>query len=120
MAEAKESARQYLNIPNFSIGAYSDSKGIAITRKNIANWIYKRDQIKADPENIYLTNGGLNAYDHIVSTLFKPGDGLLVPNPCHPLILQHNSCNLIENVFYDLDSSNNWKLNVFKNIFIIN
>jgi len=45
LKEAKEKAQKYLSIKGFAIGAYSDSRGVFLIRKNLVNNFYKkRDQ----------------------------------------------------------------------------
>jgi aspartate/methionine/tyrosine aminotransferase len=100
LPEAKEKAQNYLKIKNFSVGAYSDSKGLALSRKNIANWYYERDGHKIEEDDIFLVNGGINGYDHAVNVISNPGDSILMPNPCYPFYLNFNKCANLENVFY--------------------
>jgi aspartate/methionine/tyrosine aminotransferase len=103
MQEAKEKAQQYLKIKGFNVGAYSDSKGIPFVRKNLANWYYERDGYKIDEDSIYLTNGGINAYDHVISLITESGDSVLLPNPCYPIYKRYNLANSVENLFYEFE-----------------
>ncbi len=38
-------------------GAYSESKGLSIVRNDVAEFISKRDGVKANPDHIFLTDG---------------------------------------------------------------
>lgn len=74
MPEAKEKARKYLNVPGFNVGAYSESRGTPFVRKNLAKAIEKRDGYAIDVDSIFLTNGAMNAYDHIINLIFNRGE----------------------------------------------
>ncbi|XP_015766692.1 PREDICTED: alanine aminotransferase 2-like isoform X3 [Acropora digitifera] len=59
--DIKEKARRILEAkPGFSIASYAAVEGLGIIRKNVAQFISKRDGYTADPEDIYLTSGGAN------------------------------------------------------------
>ena len=74
MPQAQEKAKKYLSVPGFKIGAYSDSRGTPFIRKNLAKAIEKRDGYKIDINSIFMTNGAMNAYDHIISLIFNKGE----------------------------------------------
>ena len=40
-----------------SVGAYSHSQGVLELRQKIARWFTERDGFKADPEDLFLTDG---------------------------------------------------------------
>lgn len=107
MEEAKIKAQSYLKIPNFSIGAYSDSKGLLYTRKKISEWYYRRDGYKINEDDLYLTNGGNNAYEHAINLITNPGDSILLPNPCYPFYINLNNSIKLENIFYDVQNGIN-------------
>lgn len=73
--EAIEKAKKYKSV---KVGAYSCAKGIDFIRNNIAKFIGARDNLEADPEDIYLTYGGIDAYHHILGLIFNKGDQVLV------------------------------------------
>ena len=75
--EAKEKASKYLKVPGFNVGAYSESRGQLFLRKNLAKYIERRDVFPINPDNIYLANGALNSYDHILQLIFNPGEKVL-------------------------------------------
>jgi hypothetical protein len=102
--ESKIKAKSYLKIKNFSIGAYSESKGLLAARRNLVKFYMERDEgYKIDEEDIFLTNGGNNSYDHMITLIHNPGDSILVPNPCYPLYLAYNTISDLENIFYDVN-----------------
>ena len=74
----------------FTAGSYSDSRGIEIIRKHIADFISTRDGVPCSYENIYLVNG---ASEGIKAMLFmvmggkcsEEQAGVIVPIPTFPL-----------------------------------
>ncbi len=103
MNEAKEKANQYLKIKGFNVGAYSDSKGLLAVRKNLANWYNERDGYPINEDEIYLTNGGLNSYDHVLSLLSETNDCVILPNPCYPLYESYNTANGLQSIYYTFE-----------------
>ena len=71
-------------------GSYSDSRGIEIIRKHVAEFISRRDGVPCDFKNVYLVNG---ASDGIKTMLYVVmGDecspsktGVMIPTPQYPL-----------------------------------
>ncbi|XP_015766691.1 PREDICTED: alanine aminotransferase 2-like isoform X2 [Acropora digitifera] len=59
--DIREKARRILEAkPGFAVASYAAVEGLGIIRKNVAQFISKRDGYTADPEDIYLTSGGAN------------------------------------------------------------
>ena len=114
--EAKEKAKTYLSIKGFAIGAYTDSRGLHLIRKNLINNFYrKRDEDpKIVEDDIYLVNGSMNAYDHSVNFICNPGETVILPNPCYKLYPRFNTAFGLKNMFYNIDVH---KLTVNVNIF---
>jgi aspartate/methionine/tyrosine aminotransferase len=104
MPEAKQKAKTYLKIKNFSVGAYSESAGLLQVRRDLAKWYEERDEgYKIDEDSMMLVNGGNNCYDHAMNLICNSGDSILVPNPCYPLFLNYNEGNKLENLYYNLN-----------------
>ena len=55
-ADVKARAAKYLAAVS-SIGAYTESQGIRVVRDEVAAFLQARDGHRADPDNIFLTNG---------------------------------------------------------------
>jgi aspartate/methionine/tyrosine aminotransferase len=68
-------ARAKSYVPQIKVGAYSCSKGIETVRKRLADRIAQRDNLTTDPDDFYLTYGGMDAYQHILS-LFSKNDSV--------------------------------------------
>ena len=70
------------------MGAYTESKGPLFIRTAIARYIDRRDgeNITADPEQIFLTDGASDAAKRIMELLITgPQDGVMIPIPQYPL-----------------------------------
>ena len=107
--EAKELASKYLN--EATIGAYTDSKGIATIRKRIISRFEQQEGLKILSENnIFLTSGAVNAYDHVSTLIFKPGEQVMVSNPFYPPILNHNRSKGVNNLYVNL--KDDWSIDV--------
>ena len=63
--ESVARAESYVN--QAKVGAYSCSKGIESIRKRLAQKMSQRDNLATDPEDFFLTYGGMDAYMHIIS-----------------------------------------------------
>jgi len=64
------------------VGAYSDSRGSAGIRQEVADYITRRDGFAADPDTIFLTDGASVAVRMCLNALIRDSsDGILVPIP---------------------------------------
>ena len=65
------------------VGAYTtNSKGWGYVRESVADFISKRDGVRTNFENIYLTNGASEGIRTLMSVLVRDeNDGILVPIP---------------------------------------
>lgn len=100
-----------------SVGSYSDSAGVEIIRRHVAEYIEERDGYPSDWQNIILTSGAsegvkfLFALLNSKSTHEKP-TGIMVPIPQYPLYsatIQELGMHLIS---YYLDENNEWALDI--------
>lgn len=106
-------AKEYLkNIPG-GVGAYSESKGAAHLRKEVAKGIERRDGLPCDPNDLWLTDGASPGV-HMLSTLLlrNEKDAILTPIPQYPLysaaIALHGGTLLP----YHLQESKGWSSNL--------
>jgi alanine transaminase len=86
--DVRERARDILgDVSGESIGSYSDSRGIALIRKHVEEFITKRDGFKANIDNIYLVNGGTEGIRTSISLCLMEGEkaGIMIPIPQYPL-----------------------------------
>ncbi|ONM51002.1 Pentatricopeptide repeat-containing protein ELI1 chloroplastic, partial [Zea mays] len=115
-ADAIARAKHYLAMAPGGLGAYSDSRGIPGIRKEVADFIHKRDGYPSDPELIYLTDGASKGVMQILNTIIRNEmDGILVPVPQYPLYSATISLYGGSLVPYYLEEEANWSLD-FVNI----
>lgn len=97
-----------------SVGAYSHSKGAAIVRQHIKEFIEERDGGHAsDPELIYLTAGASGGVGLLMQVLISgPKDGVMIPIPQYPLYSATLSFYDATPVPYQLDPNDDWAIDV--------
>jgi len=117
--DVKERVRELLEYcGGGSVGSYSDSCGLEIIRKHIADYIEKRDSgVPADWRNVFLCTGASQGVKTILSFINqsrKPGKpvGVMIPIPQYPLY----SATVCEfgmlQVNYYLNEDSNWRLDI--------
>ncbi|CAL9134285.1 unnamed protein product [Musa textilis] len=112
-ADAIERAKHYLSLTSGGLGAYSDSRGLPGIRKEIAEFIGRRDGYPSDPELIYLTDGASKGVMQILNTIIRnENDGILVPVPQYPLYSATISLYGGSLVPYYLEEEANWGLDI--------
>ena len=78
-------ARKYLNAMP-SVGAYSDSSGVSVVRKEVADFIARRDGHPANAEDIFLTDGASSGVSRVMQIILRSkNDAILTPIPQYPL-----------------------------------
>jgi len=111
-ADAVEAAKAVLKGSQHGMGAYSESKGVCFIREAVAEFIRQRDGIDADPEAIFLTDGGSKGVQMILNLLLgSPADGVMIPIPQYPLYSATITLDGGRIVPYYLDEADRWKLN---------
>mmetsp|Transcript_24670 Transcript_24670/g.72159 ORF Transcript_24670/g.72159 Transcript_24670/m.72159 type:complete len:223 (-) Transcript_24670:1039-1707(-) len=82
-ADAVERAREIKKALGGSTGAYTHSQGPLAFRKDITAFIEKRDGgVKADPQNIFMTNGASSAIGMVLTALIADSScGVMIPVP---------------------------------------
>ncbi|CAI0463533.1 unnamed protein product [Linum tenue] len=112
-ADAIARAKHYLSLTSGGLGAYSDSRGIPGVRKEVADFLLRRDGYPSDPELIFLTDGASKGVMQILNTIIRgPNDGILVPVPQYPLYSAAISLFGGTLVPYYLEETANWGLDV--------
>lgn len=115
--DAKLRARRILGgCKGSSVGAYSDSVGVEVIRKDIARYISERDGITADPDNLFLSTGASEAIKSVLKLMMTGHHdkkaGVMIPIPQYPLytatIAEFNA----HPINYYLDEDNNWGLSI--------
>ncbi|XP_038892672.1 glutamate--glyoxylate aminotransferase 2-like [Benincasa hispida] len=112
-ADAIARAKHYLSLIPGGLGAYSDSRGLPAIRKEVADFIGRRDGYPSDPELIYLTDGASKGVMQILNTIIRgEGDGILVPVPQYPLYSATIALFGGSLVPYYLEETANWGLDI--------
>jgi alanine transaminase len=102
-------AKWYLNQIPGGIGAYSESEGALVVRKEISEFIHRRDGIKVSPSSLMICKGASEAVKHTLQTLLRDADdGVLIPIPQYPLYSSTITVNGGSAVGYYLDEETNW------------
>ena len=117
--DVKERVREILSdCGGNSVGSYTDSSGIPVIRKHIAEYIEKRDGgIKCDWKNVFLSTGASGAIKSILSFINHSSEpnkpvGVMIPIPQYPLY-SSTLCEFgMHQVGYYLDEDSDWRLNV--------
>lgn len=115
--DAKERARRVLcSCKGKSIGSYSDSTGVEVVRKDVANYIEKRDGYPTNHLNIMLCAGASEGIRSIMKLLNNTIDGLppgiMIPIPQYPLYTASIAEYGMTPIPYYLDEDNNWALSI--------
>jgi glutamate--glyoxylate aminotransferase len=85
-ADAIARAKKINTMLGGSVGAYTDSRGSAAVRQEVADFIQGRDGYPSDPENIFLTDGASVSVRYVLNAVIRDeNDAILVPIPQYPL-----------------------------------
>jgi Transcriptional regulators containing a DNA-binding HTH domain and an aminotransferase domain (MocR family) and their eukaryotic orthologs len=77
----KEAAMDVFDEKGGDVLQYSNTEGLLPLRQKIADRCQKELKFKTSPENIFITNGSQECFDHLGKIFLDPGDGLVVENP---------------------------------------
>ncbi|XP_063704820.1 alanine aminotransferase 1 [Culicoides brevitarsis] len=115
--DCKERARAILkDCKGSSVGSYSDSAGIDIIRKHVAQYIENRDGIPSDWQNIILSAGASGSIKAILALLRcvqnNKRPGVMVPIPQYPLYSATITEFDMHQIGYYLDESKHWGLDI--------
>lgn len=86
-SDLQHALRAMGRLPGPRFGGYGHPYGMASLREQVAV-ILRRNAIDADASNVLLTQGATQALDLVVRTLLRPGDTVLVEDPCYCNLLQ--------------------------------
>lgn len=99
-----------------SVGSYTDSAGVEVIRRQVADYITARDGVECNYESIFLSAGASPAIKQVLSMLNCPVDGkppgTLIPIPQYPLYSATLAEYGIGQIGYYLDESTNWGLDI--------
>jgi len=116
--DAKSRARAILaGCKGSSVGSYSDSPGLEVIRRHVAEFIMQRDGgIESDWRNVILCGGASEGIRACMKLLTGPGTdrrpGVMIPIPQYPLYSASLAEYNMDQVGYYLDEARNWALDV--------
>lgn len=106
-------ARAILTSEPGGTGAYSQSQGIAIARRHVADFIAARDGHPASPDDVFLTEGASAGVAAVMKMLIRnENDGVLIPIPQYPLYTATLSLCGGRAVGYYLNEKKGWGLEI--------
>lgn len=113
--DAKDRARAILKgCRGASVGSYSDSPGIEIIRRHVADYIAERDGFPSEWTNIMLCAGASEGIRACLKLMTNPGEGkrpgVMIPIPQYPLYSASLAEYNMDQVGYYLDEDRNWAL----------
>jgi len=92
-------------------GAYSHSQGAHLFREDVAKFIQKRDQLDANADDIFLTNGASDAVKLLMQTMISSDKcGIMVPIPQYPMYSAFSTLLGGKMVPYYVDESKAWSV----------
>ncbi|KAJ0178033.1 hypothetical protein K1T71_005856 [Dendrolimus kikuchii] len=99
-----------------SIGAYTQSYGIELIRKHVAEYIERRDGFKANWEDICITAGASSAVKYCLQMFCNriggKASGVMLPIPQYPLYSSSLAEFGLSKVDYFLDEDHDWALDL--------
>jgi len=116
--DAKSRAKEILKgCKGGSVGSYSESPGLEIIRRHVAEYIKNRDGgIESDWQKIILCAGASEGIRGCLKLLTGPGTGerpgVMIPIPQYPLYSASLAEYNMDQVGYYLDEGRNWALDV--------
>lgn len=115
--DAKQRARGILaGCRGGSLGAYSDSPGIEIIRRHVAEYIERRDGHPSSWENIVLCAGASEGIRGTMKMMIQHDNGIkpgvMIPIPQYPLYSATIAEFNLHQIGYYLDESTNWGLDM--------
>nr|CAD7425189.1 unnamed protein product [Timema monikensis] len=99
-----------------SVGSYTDSPGIEVIRRHVAQYIERRDGIPSNWEDILLSAGASEGIKNVLKLLIcdigckKPG--VMVPIPQYPLYSATLAEFNMHQIGYYLDEEKGWSLEI--------
>ncbi|XP_046396155.1 alanine aminotransferase 2 isoform X2 [Ischnura elegans] len=99
-----------------SVGSYSDSPGIELIRKHVAEYIERRDGFPSNYLDVILSAGASDAIKSVLklflSKVCGKRTGVMVPIPQYPLYSATLSEFHMHQIGYFLDENKNWGLDI--------
>jgi len=116
-SDAKERAKRILGgCKGGSIGAYSDSVGVEVIRRDIAKYIEERDGgIPCDYNDVFMSTGASDGIKSVMKLVIAHGGkpaGVMIPRPQYPLYSATCAEYGIHAIPYYLNEEKKWGLDI--------
>lgn len=72
-----------INEPVGKYTHYAPTKGLKSLKQAICGKYQKESNLELNPENVLVTNAGMNAISLSLLAITNPGDEILIPSPCY-------------------------------------
>ncbi|CAL1283739.1 unnamed protein product [Larinioides sclopetarius] len=115
--DVKERARNIINAcGGNSIGVYTESTGLEIVKRHVAEYIERRDGFPANYSDIMLRTGASEGINNVLFMLNHSKNckrpGVMIPIPHYPLFSATLAEYGMQQINYYLDEDNAWALNI--------
>ncbi|XP_042242694.1 alanine aminotransferase 1-like isoform X1 [Homarus americanus] len=116
-SDVKERAQGILNgCKGSSLGSYSDSAGVEVIRRHVAEYIERRDGFPSNWEDIILCAGASEGIRGTMKMMIKHDNsikpGVMIPIPQYPLYSATIAEFDLHQIGYYLNESTNWGLDI--------
>ncbi|KAK3446084.1 hypothetical protein EUGRSUZ_A01840 [Eucalyptus grandis] len=91
---------------------YAPTVGILPARRAIADHLSRDLPYKLSPDDVYLTIGGTQAIEVIVTALARPGANILLPRPGYPCYVARAALCGLEVRYFDLLPNRGWEVDL--------
>eukprot|EP00747_Dinoflagellata_sp_TGD_P138665 gnl/TRDRNA2_/TRDRNA2_175804_c0_seq1.p1 gnl/TRDRNA2_/TRDRNA2_175804_c0~~gnl/TRDRNA2_/TRDRNA2_175804_c0_seq1.p1 ORF type:complete len:509 (-),score=70.54 gnl/TRDRNA2_/TRDRNA2_175804_c0_seq1:349-1875(-) len=109
-SDVKARATEYLaGTGDSGVGAYTDSNGLLVVRRQVAAFIEARDGFPADPLMISLTTGASEGVKRCLNAIIaKDNDCCMIPRPQYPLYSAAITMFNGKMQYYNCEESRDW------------
>ena len=108
----REGVKQALD-DDFDAGKYTLPDGLPALRELVVAEHYAKTGIRLDADrNILISAGNMQGLNTLFHTMLDPGDEIILTDPCFASHIQQINLFSGKPVYWPLDESNNWSLNL--------
>ncbi|CAJ1955493.1 unnamed protein product [Sphenostylis stenocarpa] len=99
-------------VHSYNFNCYPPTVGLPQAKRAIANHLSADLPYQLSPENVFLTIGGTQAINIILTVLARPGANILLPRPGYPHYESRASCCHLEVRHFDLLPERGWEVDL--------
>ncbi|KAF3444080.1 hypothetical protein FNV43_RR13770 [Rhamnella rubrinervis] len=100
------------SLRSFNFNSYASTVGVPVARKAIAEYLSQDLSYELSPDDVYLTSGGSQAIEIVVSVLSRPGANILLPRPGYPNYEARAAFDNLEVRHFDLIPERGWEVDL--------